>query len=408
MYNQLLKKFIINNIFFIFIGVKRLILKIFKTLLLFRSANPKFRPDTVVVLKIGGLGDFIFGIPALNLLREKLPNAKIILITAKSLNKISFNFSNRDPLDFSDIPWVKLVSSKVDEILVVHDLSIKTIGKLLNLIPRSKNLGVFILGYPVMTISSAIKKLIFARLLTRGIKVCVGVDKKYDNSFMRKFQAQQGLYRHKMLGDVDSIMEGFPGYSFSEKDLNFSVTTSTIPGSVIAKSKGIKNSKNFILMAPIATTFHKQWPLDNFVRLTKELKKIQKDSEFILIGTSEQFEQADYAFKNIGIDIKNLCGSLSIEELTILFSNAKGYIGNDGGMSQLAGLVGCPSIIIMNSIEEDWITHPWRSANGLVRNHTSCSPCFNELYCPEGHRKCVVDITIESIILKANQIIFES
>ena len=36
-------------------------------------------------------------------------------------------------------------------------------------------------------------------------------------------------------------------------------------------------------------------------------------------------------------------------------------------MSQLAGLLGTPSVIAFNSIEEEWVTFPWRSLNGIVR-----------------------------------------
>jgi heptosyltransferase-2 len=395
-------------IFYIFIFFKRIILRILKYFLLFKGVPKKFNPDTVIVLKIGGLGDFSIGIPALNLLRKRLPNTRIILITAKSLNVLKFKCLNRDPLDKDDLPWVGLVKASVDEIIVVHDLSFKTIGKISALIPKSKNIGIFILGYPVMTFSSALKKLIFIRLLIKGVAVCVGIDKKLDADFMRNFQSQQGLIRHKMFGDIDSIVEGFPMQPFLEHELNFQVSFNTT--FFVGVNNNLINLKktNLLLLAPLATTTHKQWPLEKFVQLIQGLKKNQLDLDIVLVGTSDQFEHSERAFANIGFELKNFCGRLSIDELAFLFSIAKGYIGNDGGMSQLAGLVGCPSVIIFNSVEEDWVTHPWRSANGVIRNRTPCSPCFNSLYCPEGHLKCMVDITVNSVLLKVNNIIVNS
>jgi ADP-heptose:LPS heptosyltransferase len=112
--------------------------------------------------------------------------------------------------------------------------------------------------------------------------------------------------------------------------------------------------------------------------------------------------------RKIEFEIKNLCGQLSIEELAALLSVAKGYIGNDGGMSQLAGLIGCPSVVVFNSVEEDWVTYPWRSLKGVVRNHTDCSPCFNMLHCPEKHRRCVEDIPVESVFSKVDAVMFNS
>ena len=392
--------------FITFIVLKRVLLRILKISLLFRNTPAKFYPDTVVVLKVGGLGDFTFGIPALNLLRELLPKSRICLVTAKSLSGLDFKFSGRNPLDVSELPWVNLVRSSVDDIIVVHDLSFKMIGKISKLIPKGKNTSIFILGYPGMTITSALKKLIFIRFLVKSFVVCLGVDKKLDERFMRKFQSQQGLYRHKMLGDIDSVMEAFPNQSFSEENLNFKASIISTPASAIANSLGLEDAAKFILIAPIATKSHKQWPLEKFVRLTQELKKNSLERfDFLLIGTHDQFNLSEEAYKNIDFEIKNLCGRLSIEELAVIFSKAKGYIGNDGGMSQLAGLLGCPSVIIFNSVEEDWVTHPWRSANGVIKNRTACSPCFNSYYCPEVHSKCMVDISVESVLLKVNQII---
>jgi heptosyltransferase-2 len=401
--NIIIKKLLYGQ-FLIFIALKRFLLSILKIALFFRNAPSEFFPDTVVVLKVGGLGDFTFGIPALNLLRDRLPNSRICLVTAKSLSGLNFKFSGRNPLDTSELPWASFVRSSVDDIIVVHDLSFKMIGKISELIPKSKNTSIFILGYPGMTISSALKKMIFIRFFVKSYVVCLGVDKKLDDRFMRKFQSQQGLYRHKMLGDIDSVMEAFPHQSFSDESLNFKASIISTPAMSIANSLGLEDAAKFILIAPIATTSHKQWPLDKFVRLTQELKNnSQERYDLLLVGTHEQFNLAEEAYKNIGFKVNNLCGRLSIEELAVLFSKAKGYIGNDGGMSQLAGLMGCPSVIIFNSVEEDWVTHPWRSVNGVIKNRTACSPCFNSHYCPEGHNKCMIDISVESVMLKVNQ-----
>lgn len=393
-------------LFLIFIILKRLVLRFFKIFLLFRNAPNNFNPDTVVVLKVGGLGDFVFGIPALNLLREHFPESRICLITAKSLSGLKFKYSESNPSDASELPWTILVDTIVDDIIVVHDLSFKMIGIISDLLPKSKNIGFFIFGYPVATLSSSLKKMIFIRLLIKGLIVCLGVDKRLDDRFMRKFQSQQGLYRHKMLGDIDSVMEAFPRESFSDESLNFKTSIISTPDSSETNSLNLENAEKIILIAPIATTLHKQWPLDKFVRLTQELKKNSHEQfDFLLVGTRDQFNVSDEAFKNIDFKVNNLCGRLSIEELAVLFSKAKGYIGNDGGMSQLAGLMDCPSVIIFNSVEEDWVTHPWRSKNGVIKNRTACSPCFNSHYCPEGHNKCMIDISVDSVLLKVNQII---
>lgn len=350
-----------KNWFFAFIFLKRLMLKLIKYLLFFRGVKADAQSNTILVLKVGGLGDFLFGVPALNLLRKCFPWARIILVTSKSLSELGFNSLNRDPSDTAGLPWLKLAHEAVDEILVIHDLSTKSLKELSKKISIENKLSVIIFGYSGMTISSAIKKMLLMRLMVKGVVTCVGMDKKFDEIYMRRFQAQNNMYRHKMLGDIDSVMEMLPNKSFDQNDLDFSVSINPVILAQITEKVGLNNHDAFVLIAPVATRIHKQWPLENFVNLTRELKKINANFKVVLIGTEENYTEVEKFYENIGVDVRNLCGKLSIEELAGLFALAKGYIGNDGGMSQLAGTMGCPSVIVFNSIEEDWITHPWRS-----------------------------------------------
>jgi ADP-heptose:LPS heptosyltransferase len=391
-------------IFYAYIWIKKIIIRSIKKSL-WPDSETCFGINAVVVIKIGGLGDFVFGIAALNLLRAKIPNARIILVTAKSLSSLGFKFSGKDPRDLSSLPWVSLVKDNVDQILSVPDLSLKSIRKLKSLLPRSKRKAVFILGYPGMTFSSTLKKIIFARLLTNYSDACFGTDKSLDWRFMRQFQAIHKLSKHKMIGDIDSVMEAFPGTKFDLNNIDFKVSIAKDMADRVCDNYGIYSVENLILLAPLATTLHKQWPLENFVHLIRSLNQNSENLSFALIGTLDHYEVLDSFFNRYGLEIQNLCGQLSIEEVAALFSVARGYIGNDGGMSQLAGIVGCPSVIAFNSVEEEWITYPWRSLNGVVRQPTYCSPCFSDSYCPEKHHKCMVDISIDSVYSKVVEVI---
>jgi ADP-heptose:LPS heptosyltransferase len=401
------KKRCLFSVFNTFIGIKRVLINTIKKLL-WINIKTCSGINTLLVIKIGGLGDFVMGIPALNLLIKNMQNEKIIFITSKSLILLGFKYLGRDHRSLDDLPWVNLVSNSVDEVLSVSDLSVKSIKELAALLATSKRKAIFILGYPGMPLSSVLKKFVFARLLTNYSDACFGTDKVLDDRFMRNFQKDQKLSKHKMLGDIESVMEGFPGSIYSEKDLDFRVSISTSAILSSYEKIGSKRLQSIILLAPVATTDHKQWPLQNYVQLVKDLIRKDKTYHFVIIGTLDHFDVVNQLFQNFEFYIQNLCGKLSIQELAALLSDAKGYIGNDGGMSQLASLVGCPSVIVFNSVEEDSVTYPWRSLSGVVRNYTDCSPCYNPLYCPKSHRKCVTDIAIEAVHRRVIEIIFNS
>jgi heptosyltransferase-2 len=392
-------------VFTLFVSFKRLSLKTIK-LLLFRGSNSALDAHSVVVLKVGGLGDFIMGIPALNLLRSMLlPGSHISLVTANTLSDLSFSYSGLDPSDTSKVPWISLVGHCVDKVLVLHDLSLQALQEISAAIPGNGKPTVFILGYPGLPLASAIKKILLARLLTCSSATCFGVDKSLDERFMRQFQVNRKLSKHKVLGDMDSVMEGFPRCSFPSKYPDFKISISSRAIKDLHEKEGLKEASNMILLAPLSIKEHKQWPIENYLRLVKLLQEQDHSYSFGLIGTQDHYDSLNRIFKGDKVNVTNLCGRLSLEELGALLSVAKGYVGNDGGMSHLADLVGCPSVIIFNSVEEDWVTYPWRSLDGIVKFPTECSPCYNLSFCPEGHRRCTVEISLESVYSRVIEII---
>ncbi len=393
------------TVFYFGISAKRTLLSAIKQIL-WSCDKDCTGIKTIVVLKVGGLGDFTFGIPALNLLRKNKPDANIILLTTQSLNSLGFSYSGRRPTDLSDLPWVSLVRNNVDQVLSVPDLSIRSILKLRSLLPSSEKKAIFILGYPGMTLTSILPKIAFSRLLTKQSDTCFGIDKDRDWKFMRRFQIKHKMTKHKMLGDIDSILEGFPKATFTLEDIDFSVSIAQDTVRQACSKACIGKVEDLVLIAPLATTRHKQWPVENFIQIAKRMAQKDRLIYFALIGTPEHYAVLNELFIERAFKTTNLCGKLTIDELAALLSVSKGYIGNDGGMSQLAGVVGCPSVIVFNSVEEDWLTYPWRSSNGIVRNHTICSPCLSDLHCPQKHHKCVDEISVDAVYSKVEQIIF--
>jgi ADP-heptose:LPS heptosyltransferase len=101
----------------------------------------------------------------------------------------------------------------------------------------------------------------------------------------------------------------------------------------------------------------------------------------------------------------NLCGQTDLPTLAGILAEAQLFVGNDGGVAQLAGILGVHSIVVFGP------TSPaaWRPLGDQVRvlrRDIACSPCFyryHELGTPAGcvTRECLMDLPAETVVEEA-------
>jgi ADP-heptose:LPS heptosyltransferase len=379
-----------------YITVKRTVIYAIKVIL-FGAEKTLEEPGQLIILKAGGLGDFTFGIPAINFLKNRFPQSRKVLITATTFNDLSLT-KTASRTNQTDLPWVKLVKHAVDRVMCLQDLHPTTIRAIRAELKTGEYSTIVILCYPGQRLPSIIQRLFLARLLVPGRARCLGVNKKADYALFRKEQGAWNIIKHKMLGDLDSAAETERGLEITEEDISFEVHLDD--ADLAPEPVG-----QLILIAPIATRSHKQWPIDKMRQLINNIQNIFPNAHIAYIGLESHFDTVQKHLQEGRVKTRNLCGRLTVDQIASLMTNAMAYIGNDGGMSQLAGVVGCPSIVIFNGIEEPGMTHPWNSRNGIVYPTIECSPCYNEIACPLGHRRCVEDIPVQTVLDKLMSII---
>ena len=383
-------------IFKTYIWLKLKTLNIIK-FIIFRHNNGSPGFKNIIVIKSGGLGDFTFGLPAMTLIREYYPQAKVTLVTSVAFTSNINLFKSYETTDIgSELPWTHFAQNSIDEVIVINCISLKTIKKIRELTYFPNLSGIFILTYPGTTFMSLFKTLLFVRIILRGPVICYGVSKDLDYQFLRLQQSKWKLVRHKMLGCIDSVLESRKNKTFDHFNINFNMHLDNSVSNLVEDMLGSIKISSALVVAPVASHDHKQWPIDNFIELFKIIEVNDRKQALIFVGTKEHYKIVESIRRNIGLYSVNLCG-IELRSVALILSKVKVFIGNDGGMSQLAGALRCKSIVIANSIEEANMTYPWFSAEGIVRNVTPCSPCYDEFSCPLGHNKCVKDISVEQV-----------
>lgn len=388
----------------IYLYLKLAILKILN-FLLFNHAIRKDAYKKIIVLKSGGLGDFLMGVPALNLIKKTYGSADIVLVTNTTFSGMSIKkyWTKSAPASDStgeNLEWLPFVEKKINRFLRLQSLTRSEIARLRSEIGPMQNTAVVVLCYPGVPLSSLLKRIIFVRVLTGGNVSLFGVNKCADYSVLRRYQAISGLFKHKALGDLDSA-----GELCSTLGYEGNLTCDLYVASAAKKKMSdfiecvARNGQKLVLVAPIAARAYKQWPITNYGKVMCQIAdRLRGDVFFILIGTRNDHLAANELLSHSPAGTRNLCGMLSLSEIAALLMESSLFLGNDGGMAHLAGALSVRSVVVFNSVEEHGLTTPMSEKSVVVRVDVACSPCYNEVECPLGHRACVVNIPVEKVL----------
>lgn len=145
------------------------------------------------------------------------------------------------------------------------------------------------------------------------------------------------------------------------------------------------------LLHPGAGSPRKRWPLENFLALAHRLRARGWQPEF-MIGPAE--DDLLPALERSGEAAFRPRDPL---ELIARLRVASAYIGNDSGVSHLAGWAGVPSVVIFGpSDPARW--RPRGRAVKIVQPPLACSPCFEQARENCGPEDCLKQTRIEDVM----------
>jgi len=398
-----LKVFLVRFI----LGLKYICLMILTTTL-FRK-NRTDNHQVIMVFRTCLLGDFLFAIPSLNILRQRFPNAKIIFLTTYTSSSATKKMADKY-LDTSlPLPWFDFITpGLVDEVISISNFRIRTIWEFRKQIKKDNPDLFFLLPHPGDSLISILKKIILFKLI--GInKNFYGWRVKGDYSFFRSTQQKMGYYGHKILGPLRAIEEyrliGKGNKNIIDFPLQISPQANVWAEQLLQK---IEKGSLKIGLSIGSIQEHKRWPVNNFFELSKQLDNMFSVS-FFLIGTINDVELSKgfhhYHYRNT---LTDLISKTNIQQLGALCKKLDLVISNDGGAAHLAAAVGCKVVSIIPGIEYPYSIDPWGNFNYSVRHNTSCTPCYSMTFCPLGHNACMNDLSIESVLGKINLAINDS
>jgi heptosyltransferase II len=146
------------------------------------------------------------------------------------------------------------------------------------------------------------------------------------------------------------------------------------------------------------------WPAARYGKLAAQLRA-QHGAEVILLGAHSEAELARAIARAADGAVINLVGQTRVAEIPALLAACDLYIGNDSGLTHVAGAVGLPIVGLYGSTDPDG-TRPIAERLEIIRQPVSCSPCFLRK-CPVDHR-CMTGIEVAQVFSAAQKWIGQS
>ena len=149
-----------------------------------------------------------------------------------------------------------------------------------------------------------------------------------------------------------------------------------------------------IILHPGSGSMRKNWPVSNFIATFEMLGTAGMHPEIIL-GPAEQ-SLFEICAKNLNTDSRIHMIS-DLFTLMRILKQSGGFIGNDSGVSHLAGFLGIPAVVIFGpSNPKRW--KPFGPSVEVLRTETDCKPCFETGKADCREMKCLEGTTPDMVI----------
>ena len=147
----------------------------------------------------------------------------------------------------------------------------------------------------------------------------------------------------------------------------------------------------------------KRWPARHFAELARRLAL-----PVVLLGSAKERDLCQEIADLVNADqpgkCRNFAGETSLAQAFSVIAATNGLVSNDSGLMHVGAALGVRQVAIFGSSSplhtpplNDRAAVLWLKNDAAYHPPLDCSPCF-ERECPLGHTRCLVDITVASVL----------
>ena len=328
---------------------------------------------SVVIVKLGSLGDIVHALPLANALKDNFPDIHIGWVVEKKFYGL-------------------LESHPAIEEAIVFDRQkshVKTLLSFINTIRRIRSKKYDILidlqgslkGILIVFFSGCSRRMGFRRGSSR-VETASTLFTNWKVAERGTHIIDRNLYFAGILGaGMVNVSFKIPLHNPAVEDINKFLRQKHISG------------KRIVILHPGVTWVTKRWPLANYIRLAEEIaKKIPEAAVVVSTGPEE---------KALGIRFKKKCktditvaDNMSLPQLAALLDACEVFVGSDTGPLHLAAALG-KMVIGLYGPTDPGRNGPYGKGNFVVSSRKACAGCWRKR-CPDI--SCMNDIKVSDVM----------
>lgn len=326
----------------------------------------------ILIVKLSSIGDVVHTLPALYVLRNAYPSAKIDWLVEEEPSNILIGH----PL--------------LNEVLIVKKRGwLKNFRATYSIAKKLRALN-----YDIVLDFQGLFKSGLWVFLSKG-KRRIGFDKSRELShlFLNERLPAYNPDKHA----VDRYLDIAEYLKANRSKVEFPIAISENEKKKVyglLKANGIWEGTPFVVVNRMARWETKQWGVKKFAALCSEV--INRFScRVALVGASSGKENKEIVAltDNRAVD---LSGKTTLKELAYLISLSQMMITVDSGPMHIAAAMGVPVIAIFGPTAP-WRTGPYGALHTVIRKELPCSPCFSRV-CKGKDTLCMKEILAEDVI----------
>lgn len=160
---------------------------------------------------------------------------------------------------------------------------------------------------------------------------------------------------------------------------------------------GLTPGAPWAVLHPGASASARRYPAASFARAAQLLIR-DHDLGLILTGTADESFLLDQIRAAAYGRPRSLAGRLSLGALAAVIGRAPLLITNNTGPAHIAAAMGTP-VVDLYALTNPQHT-PWAVPSRVLSHPVPCAPCYRST-CPEGHHRCLREVTPEQVVAAA-------
>jgi ADP-heptose:LPS heptosyltransferase len=328
-----------------------------------------------LLIRFSSIGDIVLTTPVIRCLKTQVPGAEVHFLVKPVFKSVVVNNPYIDKIHLLQNEWDTMINElkaeKFDYVIDLHH-NLRTLR-----VKRALNVPAF-----------SFNKLNFQKLIFTKLKW--NVMPKGLHIIDRNLKTVESFGVHNDGAGMDYFIA--PHEEVQLKD---------IPASHHAGFIGIVIGASF---------YTKKLPVYKLQELCQKI-----NHPIILLGGLEDAAEGEEIKKADPAKVYNACGKFSLNESADLVRKSKLIIAHDTGLMHIAADLKKQVIAVWGSTTPSFGMYPYYGSNFLSHQTVSpyddvqvhklwCRPCtkIGRNKCPQGHFKCMKNISIDELVLKVN------